>query len=100
IPRNGTEYRRNKVLGDIRHTFTTVSGNGAIRFEPADDLPADAPVIEVNLSIKSDPKEMPFFQSRHFDGSRFSTTYYSGAKFDFDFVMKGSNSVFYQTGYS
>lgn len=99
IPKNAVEFRRNKVLEDIRHTFTTVSGNGAIKFEVTDNPPAGAPVIEINLSIKSDPKELPFFQSRQFDGSRYSTRYYSGAKFDFDFVMKG-NGASYQTGYT
>lgn len=100
IPKNGVDYRRNKLLGDIRHTFTSVSGNGAIKFEITDNPPAGAPVVEVNLSIKSDKKELPYFQSRLFDGSRYSVTYYAGAKFDFDFVMKGSDSAFYQTGYT
>jgi hypothetical protein len=100
IPRNGTEYRKNKMLGDIRHTFLSVTGNNAIRFEPADEAPAGAPVIEVNLSIKSDQKEMPYFRYAHFDGNHQSITYYAGAKFDFDFIMKGSGAAFYQTGYT
>ena len=100
IPRNGTEHRRNKVVNDIRHTFTSVSGNGAIKFEFADNPPQGAPVIEVNLSIKSDEKTMPYFRYVNHDGSRSNVTYYAGAKFDFDFVMKGSGPAFYQTGYT
>ena len=43
---------------------------------------------------------MPYFRYVNYDGSRSNITYYAGAKFDFDFVMKGSGPAFYQTGYT
>ena len=43
---------------------------------------------------------MPYFRYVNYDGSRSNITYYAGAKFDFDFVMRGGGPAFYQTGYT
>lgn len=93
IPRNGGEYRRNKVLIDIRQAFLPSLGNGAIKFELSDNPPENAPLIDVKLAINSDPKEMPYFRYVYFEDRRQSVTYYAGAKFDFDFTMKGADAA-------
>jgi hypothetical protein len=101
IPRNGGEYRRNKIFGDIRISFLSSTGNGAIRFELSDNPPENAPLIEIKLAINSDPKEMPYYRYVHFEDRRQSITYYAGAKFDFDFQMKGSDGAApYQVPYT
>lgn len=88
IPKSGAEYRRNKMFGDIRQSFLSSLGNGAIKFELTDNPPENAPLIEVKLAINSDPKERPYYRYLHFEDRRQSITYYAGAKFDFDFQMK------------
>lgn len=100
IPKSGAEYRRNKIFIDVRQAFLSSMGNGAIKFEISDSPPENAPVIEVKLAINSDPKEMPYFRNMHFESGHQSLTYYAGAKFDFDFSIKGSDSTAYQVPYS
>ena len=100
IPRTGGENRRNKMFIDIRQAFLASMGNGAIKFEASDNPPENAPVIEVKLAINSDDKEMPYFRNVHVESGHRSITYYAGAKFDFDFSMKGGDLPAYQVPYS
>jgi hypothetical protein len=101
VPKSRADFRKNKMFGDVRQAFTSITGNGALRFEISDDPPAGAPVMNVSLVVKTDSKEMPYLRWTSFDGYKQNTSYYSGAKWDFDFQMKGSDAgSAYQTGYT
>jgi len=101
VPKSRADFRKSKMFGDVKVGFSSITGNGALRFEMNDNPPEGAPVITVNLSVKTDLKEMPYMRWTSYDGNRANITHYSGAKWDFDFQMKGGSvESFYQTGYS
>lgn len=101
VPKSRSDFRKNKMFGDVKVAFASITGNGALRFELSDSPPEGAPVMAVNLTVKTDLKEMPYMRWTSYDGHRPNFTNYSGAKWDFDFQTKGNDAGgSYQTGYS
>jgi hypothetical protein len=101
FPKSAAEYRKNKMLIDLRQAFSSTSGGGAIKFELADTVPENAPWMKLTFSVKSDPVGLPYVRWSSWDGNKEHISYYPSGKIDFGFEMKGSTDAsYYQTGQS
>jgi hypothetical protein len=80
VPKSAEAFRKNKVFSDVKLILTNTKNKGAIRFELVDNLPADAPGIDINLLIKSEPA---FFRVSTFEDGRYRTSNYATASFLF-----------------
>ena len=97
-PENGLEFRKGKVLSDLKLAFRDIAKEGAIEFVLDENPPEDKPLIEVDYVIKS--VEM-YLQAYFFAGGKRTISYKPGLEYDFDFSMKsGSGTKEYKTEYS
>ncbi len=80
------------MFGDVKVAFASITGNGALRFELSDSPPEGAPVMAVNLTVKTDLKEMPYMRWTSYDGHRPISLITREPSGDFDFQTKGNDA--------
>lgn len=89
IPTTALQYRREKILNDVSVLFLPATRSASVNFELADDPPPGTPVVEIRSVMKS----IEFFYRYDWWSGGSSTTYYNpGAKFEFDFELRPSDT--------
>lgn len=94
VPPSGEAFRKQKVASDLMFRLASIGPRGAIKHQVTDNIPADAPSVEVTTTIKS---EEGFYRYASFDDGRYQISIYPTANFTIRFVLKTSAE---DSGYS
>lgn len=94
VPPSGEAFRKQKVASDLMFRLASIAPRGAIKHQVTDNIPADAPSVEVTTTIKS---EEGFYRYASFADGRYQVSVYPTANFTFRFILKTSAE---DSGYS
>ncbi|GEM_PF-3620732 len=94
VPPSGEAFRKQKVASDLMFRLASVGPRGAIKHQVTDNIPADAPSVEVTTTIKS---EESYYRYASFADGRYQISIYPTASFTIRFALKTSAD---DSGYS